>query len=618
MFPRKLQSKLTTLLLLAPSVLVAAVCVYAIAAYRAGQCAALGEEAALTLQLLAGHRPIPPGADGDRRSRIETWVTRVGHLRERLPRVRYVALVDAAGRDLSQGRLDAPGKLVALARPSTEPRVVRFSGGKPALAIARRPLPDIDDAYVWIGLEAGPIWATLARVQLQAGAILIASLLLNVWIVRHTLRLLIRPLDSLSRQSEALAEGTAVRPVEIEGPEEIARVSHAFNAMLARHEADAIQIRRTFDELERKHREVEFQHQRFLAMVEALHEGIVFLDADGSVEYANRMACDLLQVGREDSASGLRPLTRIGRSDSPPAILERLLGAEKWDEVRRNREFELTKTVVRGPEGRPGGTMILLRDRTQQRRIERQLAEQDKIATVGLLAAGVAHEINNPLDGLQNCLRRIVNDPTNTAQIERYAGLMTASLSHIETVVRQLLNLSHKRDRSLRPVSINDVLREAVALAVAGRRGPEIEIEWQLAEDLPPVLADSQNMTQVFLNLTMNAFHAMPDGGRLTLRTSRVRGSSGTKDDGVIIEVTDTGRGMTADVRARVFEPFFTTDEGGDGTGLGLTVSQNLIIEHGGRIELESEPGRGTTFRVRLPRHFASERLAAWGQRTGV
>jgi len=218
-----------------------------------------------------------------------------------------------------------------------------------------------------------------------------------------------------------------------------------------------------------------------------------------------------------------------------------------------------------------------------------------------MLAAGIAHEINNPLDGLQNCLRRIVKDPTNTDQIERYAGLMTASLCHIETVVKQLLNLSHKRDRIVRKINIHEVIAGAMELAQAGQQENSVEIDWQLCEGSPIVLADPQNMTQVFLNLILNAVDAMPEGGTLTIVT---RMEPTAMDGRILVEIGDTGCGIAPDVLPRVFEPFFTTKGHERGTGLGLSVSRNLVIEHGGEIDVESTPGVGTKFRIVLPRFY--------------
>lgn len=233
------------------------------------------------------------------------------------------------------------------------------------------------------------------------------------------------------------------------------------------------------------------------------------------------------------------------------------------------------------------------------------MAEQEKIASVGKLAAGIAHEINNPLDGLQNCLRRIVTDPGNTDQIQRYSGLMTASLHHIETVVRQLLDLSHKRDRVVRRINVNDVVRDAVELARAGQRWRQVEVIWRLEENLPTVLADPQNLSQVFLNLVLNAVDAMPSGGTLTV-TSKTGCHSQNASNGadVEVEIHDTGPGIDENTLERIFEPFFTTKGHDKGTGLGLAVSRNLVIEHGGDIEVQSQPGWGTTFRVCLPEFF--------------
>lgn len=242
------------------------------------------------------------------------------------------------------------------------------------------------------------------------------------------------------------------------------------------------------------------------------------------------------------------------------------------------------------------------------------MVERDRSATLCLLAAGIAHEINNPLDGLQHCLRRILNAPTNTAQVERYGRLMTAALAHIEKVVRQLRHLSPTRELTVRVLSVNDVLRDAVELAQAGRRWGNVEVDWRLSSDLPLIRADSHAMAQVFLNLLLNAADAMPDGGRLTVAADMRpsgRGEEGTYD--VVIEITDSGRGIPPEAAPHVFEPFFTTKASGGGSGLGLAVARGLVLEHGGRIEFESVPEAGTTFRVTLPGFIPSHRLA-WRQ----
>jgi len=630
-WPRRLRGSLTLLFLLLPTLAIALVAGYAALSYRHAQRSALLEEARTVLSLLVQHHPATIRHPTDVAGIRAKWIKRIAELPRRDPRITYVMLRDAKGNDLSGGKLaDGP---VATVRPGAgvvEPDLLSLSGALP-VAHATARLKALDDAYVQIGLRMAPGWANYAHLYNVLG-ILLVTLVLNVWMIRRGLRRLITPLEDLADASEGLAAGDTVAPVRVSGPDEVARLAESFNRMLSRRQKDRARIQNTLADLQagqrslaeanraleemtqslrEEHASAIFEQRRFLAMVEGLQEGLIYLNSDGQVEYANPEAGRLLM----EEASSLRTrrtTLEAARSSelSVPHILAQLVGEERWQAVRRQYELELSTVAVHSDEGEVRGRMILLRDRSQERRLQRRLAEQDKIATVGVLAAGIAHEINNPLDGLQNCLRRIVNDPANAEQIERYAGLMTASLCHIGTVIRQLLDLSHKRDRMVRRIDINETLTQAVELAKAGQRWNGLRTEMRLADNLPLVLADPQNLTQVFLNLILNAVDAMPDGGTLTLRTGTAPdGANGDDDHHVVVEVADTGAGIPTDTLSRIFEPFFTTKSREKGTGLGLSVSRNLVIEHGGDIDVESTPGRGTRFRVILPRFFAARNL---------
>ncbi len=362
-------------------------------------------------------------------------------------------------------------------------------------------------------------------------------------------------------------------------------------------------------DLRHEHSAALFERRRFMVMVDSLHAGLVFFGSDGSIEYVNPAAGQLL----DQDCDGLAQLTvppHLLACDTVDAgvLLEQLVGRDLWQIARERLDLDLDSIAVRSDDKSLAGRIIMMRDRTEERRLHRLMAEQDKVASVGTLAAGIAHEINNPLDGLQNCLRRIIKDPTNIDQIERYAGLMTASLHHIETVVRQLLNLSHRRDRVVRKIDVNEAVRGAVELARTGRRWNGVEVDWRLADDLPAVLADPQNLAQVFLNLVLNAVDAMAAGGTLTVTTrSEALQSAASSEEDVLVEVRDIGCGIAPDVLPRIFEPFFTTKAHQEGTGLGLSVSRNLVVEHGGEIDVTSEFGVGTVFLVRLPRFFPAQ-----------
>jgi signal transduction histidine kinase len=220
-----------------------------------------------------------------------------------------------------------------------------------------------------------------------------------------------------------------------------------------------------------------------------------------------------------------------------------------------------------------------------------QLAQTEKMVAVGTLAAGVAHEVNNPLAGVLASIENMRDNPDDDEMRDRYLQLIADGLRRIERTVANLLNFSRPREIKLERTSINHNLRHVVELVGYQLRSAGVEVKMDLDTNPANVEADHFQMEQLFLNLVLNALDAMREGGTLYLRT-RVRGGK------VIAEVRDTGHGIPAEVRERIFDPFFTTREVGEGTGLGLAVSGSIVAAHGGRIELETSVGRGTTFRV--------------------
>jgi signal transduction histidine kinase len=221
------------------------------------------------------------------------------------------------------------------------------------------------------------------------------------------------------------------------------------------------------------------------------------------------------------------------------------------------------------------------------------LAHTEKMAAVGTLAAGVAHEVNNPLAGVTACLENLRAHPEDADMRTRYLDLIGDGLRRIERTVTNLLDFSRPREIRPESTSINHNLRHVVELVGYQLRRADIQVVFDLDDDQALVMADHFQMEQLFLNLVLNAIDAMPEGGTLTLRT-RVAGGE------VVAEVLDTGTGISEEIRDRLFDPFFTTRDVGEGTGLGLAVSDSIVAAHGGSIEVESNPGSGSTFRVRF------------------
>jgi len=223
-----------------------------------------------------------------------------------------------------------------------------------------------------------------------------------------------------------------------------------------------------------------------------------------------------------------------------------------------------------------------------------QLAHTEKMAAVGTLAAGVAHEVNNPLAGVLSCSEMLEASLDDRGKAEEYLELIRDGLNRIGRTIQNLLDFSRPRKIRLEPTSLTHCVHHVLELTAyqLKKHGVETDIRLDPADTL--INADHFQMEQLLLNLILNAIKALPEGGRLMI-TTRVSG------DVLVLEVGDTGVGIPPEARRRIFDPFFTTRETGEGTGLGLTVSDSIVRAHGGWIEVDSEVGRGTMFRIHLP-----------------
>jgi signal transduction histidine kinase len=217
------------------------------------------------------------------------------------------------------------------------------------------------------------------------------------------------------------------------------------------------------------------------------------------------------------------------------------------------------------------------------------------LATIGQLAAGVAHELNEPLGNVLGFAQLIKKGPELPEQTARDIDKILAAALHAREVVKKLLIFARQMPTVKSSVDLSAVAEEAYSFLASRLEKENIACVLALRPDLPRVVADPAQLRQVVVNLIVNAFHAMPQGGTLTLAT-------GVDAECVSVAVQDTGVGMTEEVRKKIFLPFFTTKDVGRGTGLGLAVVHGIVASHGGSIDVQSEPGKGSRFEVRLPR----------------
>ena len=355
------------------------------------------------------------------------------------------------------------------------------------------------------------------------------------------------------------------------------------------------------------------QERGFLETIfQTIHEGVVVIDNEGRLLYANHAAEKL--AGFDYARTKGRSIVRILRDWDWEHLLEVPASESGWARMV-TREIEVSYpehrfiSVYAVPLNEDGwvekGVLVILRDVTRDRRQEATTLESERSNAIKLLAAGVAHEIGNPLNALNIHLQLLARElsglPDGTREpLADLVGVARTEVERLDTIIRQFLRALRPTQPVLHPEQPTDVLQETLALLKTEFENRRISVSVDITETIPTVQLDRSQIKQVFFNLIKNALEAMPDSGTL-----RIVVSAG--DVYVDIAFIDTGKGIAPEELQRIFEPYHTTKR--TGTGLGLMIVQRIIDEHGGEIELSSKPGAGTCFKVRLPRSERRVRL---------
>ena len=370
------------------------------------------------------------------------------------------------------------------------------------------------------------------------------------------------------------------------------------------------------------------QEKGFLETVfNAIQEGIIVTDSNGRITYLNDAACGLF---------GLEAADAIGKQ-----LGERIRGLD-WESLTKSRgpvshdieifypqnrfiNFYVVPLMIErreavagvvdsdrvasatGDRGAPGSTIpataeevghvMILRDITQSRRTAQQAIESERLNALTLLAAGVAHEIGNPLNSLHihlQLMQRTVQKLHDGAkgELQQSIDVARSEVDRLDSIVTQFLRAIRPSHPQLRPENLNTIIEEAVRFFAPEIQDRDIVVEQELRSDLPLLQLDRDQMKQAFYNVIKNSVEAMKRHGRLRIRTD-------VDDTHVVIRFADTGGGMSAENLSRVFEPYFTTKP--SGTGLGLLIVRRIVREHGGELSIESGQGKGLTLTIRLP-----------------
>ena len=392
--------------------------------------------------------------------------------------------------------------------------------------------------------------------------------------------------------------------------------------MVAGYLAIALENARLYNSLESKAREFERLKEYSENIVASIRVGVIAVDLEGCVEGWNPEMERLTGIPREEALGrrlgellpedlsrqleracdqqGVQQIYQFPLRLPTPKVVE-MPGrggngkpAGRREPPRAESLVNIAVTPLVGREGQQIGRVILFDDVTERSELERRLAQAEKLSAIGLLAAGVAHEVNTPLAVIstyaQMLARQVSGDPDKARLLDK----ITRQTFRASEIVNALLNFSRAAPGTFEELDLNRLIRETLLLLEHQFQQAGIRVELELEEGLGRVQGDPGKLQQVFLNLFLNARDAMESGGVLRVRTA---------GDGrqILVEVRDNGPGIAPENLNRIFDPFFTTKPPRRGTGLGLSISYGIVREHGGDIEVESRPGEGACFRVAFP-----------------
>ena len=344
--------------------------------------------------------------------------------------------------------------------------------------------------------------------------------------------------------------------------------------------------------------------QQWRLIVEAAPNGMLLVDEHGTMVMVNISALRQFGYEREELLGKSVEMLIPGpfRSDHQqhragfakiPQTRAMGAGRELFGLRKDGSEFavEIGLTPIHTIKGR--GVLASIVDISERKRLETQLRRTERLAELGTLASGMAHEIGTPMNVILGRAEYLLQRTADEGMKKGLATIVT-QIERITKVMNQLLAFARRRIPERRAVDLCEIVDNSLEMFQERLAQSRVEVDKRIESPLPPICADRDQLIQVLINLVMNSLHAMPGGGRLGVSLAR-------EDSQLCLGLSDTGHGMPEEIRSKVFEPFFTTKDFGKGTGLGLTVVKGIIDEHGGTITVESAVGKGTTFWIRLP-----------------
>lgn len=359
---------------------------------------------------------------------------------------------------------------------------------------------------------------------------------------------------------------------------------------LAKHQRE---LERYAEDLERKvairTEELSAEKEKLNTIVSAIGSGIILLDKEGRIQWINQTmkeiaGRDITGIFCEEICADCTIVGSYAVDEMQTEILLNLFG-------RKDNYFQVTTAPVKGAYGEVHGYIRLVQDVTEMKKMEEQMIHSEKLASLGRLTAGITHEIGNPLTSVFSFVQ-ILKEMEQDEFKKESLGTIYFHIGRIADILKQLSGFSKTPPVELKHWKVNSLIESSLSLIQYDKRAKDITIVRDLRPDMPKITTDGNQLSQVIVNIILNALDAMPEGGTLTIR-------SRMNDGSIVIDFEDTGTGIPKENIGRIFDPFFTTKE--KGTGLGLAVSYSIVRKLNGSLTVESEVNKGTKFVITLP-----------------
>lgn len=446
-----------------------------------------------------------------------------------------------------------------------------------------------------IGLSLDRMHREIVKTRLNLLSLALLAISLGILGSVFFARRITQPISKLVGRTITAAQGDLEQVIDIKTGDEIEELGRNFNHMIQ-------QIRLHRIELENNLREITSLKVYTDNVLSSMTNGLITVDLEKRVVTLNQMTERILEKKREEMV-GFSLEEVLSPGHPLCAIMEDTLERERgilYPELElRKGERSLwlmaSSSLLTNGEGQRIGALVIFQDITEIKALEEKLRQADRLAALGTLSAGLAHEIKNPLSAIKTFVQLLPMKLQNVSFLEKFNITVPREIDRINHLVEDLLELTRTRKRPLVHLDINQLITQVIDLHDEEMKKKGIAFEDHLDRSLPNVHGDPENLYRALSNLVINSIQAMPEGGLLSI--SSVQGNSGTPM--IRIAIRDTGIGMDEETSKNLFNPFFTTKD--KGVGLGMAFTRKIIEDHRGTIEVTSEKGKGTTFVLRFP-----------------